>query len=603
MSLLSFTALAQSFGAFDVFSGLTANLPNDGKVGLVGPNGIGKTSLLLILAGLAQPVSGSVHLARGRRIGYLRQEAVEAFAARENSVYAEMLTVFAGLREQQERLHELEAAMAAGDHSAELLERYGREQELFDLAGGYDYDLRIQQTLTGLGFGPDEWDQPLSVLSGGQKTRALLARLLLEQPDLLILDEPTNHLDAQAVEWLEHALYLWPGALLVVSHDRWFLDNVVDTIWEMSRSGLEVYSGNYSAYLRQRQERWERHQALFEATKERLQQELEYIKHGYARESTHNIAQGKLRRLSRELAAIEHVGLMAMQGVSWLRLGVGAVDPLTISEAAQRIRALQPPRTRPPQLRLTLPTAHAGGPYVLRTQKLRVGYPGKPLVEASEVQLLRGECAALIGPNGSGKTTLLRTLLGEVPPLAGTVSFGPKHKVGYFAQAHDGLDPERTVLAELLWRRSLSEEGARAYLAQYLFHADDVYKRISALSGGERARMALAMLALEGANVLLLDEPTNHLDINAQEELQQALESFHGTILLVSHDRYLVDRLATQIWAIEAGRLRVFRGRYSEFVAKTDDRRRTTDDGRKRQAPANGKRSTQHAAASNARMS
>ncbi len=547
----------------------------------MGPNGIGKTSLLLILAGLAQPARGSLHLARGRRIGYLRQEAVEAFAEREGTVHGEMLTVFAGLRAQQERLHELEAAMAAGDHSAELLERYGAAQEQFEQAGGYDYELRIQQTLTGLGFGPRDWDQPISTLSGGQKTRALLARLLLEQPDLLILDEPTNHLDAEAVEWLEHTLYLWPGALLVVSHDRWFLDSVVDTIWEMSRAGLEVYSGNYSAYLRQRQERWERQHALFESHKERLQSELEFIKHGYARESTHNIAQGKLRRLSRELAAIEVVGLAAMQGVQWSQLGVGATKPLTISEAAQRIRGLKPPRTRPPQLRLSLPTAHAGGPQVVRTNKLRVGYPGKPLVNVGEVELLRGECAALIGPNGSGKTTLLRTLLGELPPLSGTVSFGPKHKVGYFAQAHDGLDPERTVLAELLWRRSLSEEKARAYLAQYLFHHDDVYKRISALSGGERARMALAMLALEGANVLLLDEPTNHLDINAQEELQAALESFPGTILLVSHDRYLVDRLATQIWSVEGARLRVFRGSYSDFV-KVDEGRTPTDEGRKK---------------------
>ena len=586
MSLLSFSGLAQTFGAFDVFSGLNADLPNNGKVGLVGPNGIGKTSLLLILAGLAQPARGAVHLARGRRIGYLRQEAVEAFAARANTVHGEMLTVFAGLRAQQDRLHALEAAMTAGDHSAAILERYGEEQAQFDQAGGYDYELRIQQTLTGLGFGRADWEQPLSTLSGGQKTRALLARLLLEQPDLLVLDEPTNHLDAQAVEWLEHTLYLWPGALLVVSHDRWFLDNVVDTIWEMSRAGLEVYSGNYSAYLRQRQERWERQQALFEAAKEKLVNELEFIKHGYARESTHNIAQGKLRRLSRELAAIEHVGLLGMQGVPWLRLGsevhAAAARPLTISEAAQQIRALKPPRTRPPQLRLSLPSAQAGGPHVLRTHKLRVGYPGKPLLEAGDVDLLRGECAALIGPNGSGKTTLLRTLLGELPPLSGTVSLGPKHKVGYFAQAHDGLDPERTVLAELLWRRSLSEEKARAYLAQYLFQYDDVFKRISALSGGERGRLALAMLALEGANVLLLDEPTNHLDINAQEELQSALESFPGTILLVSHDRYLVERLATQIWLVEGKKLRVFRGRYSEFVANTGEALKSSEPGKKK---------------------
>ena len=270
MSLLTFSGLAQSFGAADIFSGLSGSLPYGGKVGLVGPNGIGKTTLLLILAGLTEPKQGGAHLARGRRLGYLRQEAVEAFAARDNTVYAEMLTVFATVLAQQARLHELEAAMAAGQSTPALLEEYGVAQDNFATAGGYDYDVRIQQTLTGLGLGRPQWEVPLAHLSGGQKTRALLARLLLEQPDLLILDEPTNHLDTGAVEWLETTLRLWPGGLLVVSHDRYFLDHVVDTIWEMHRNGLEDYSGNYSAYLRQRQERWERQQVLFKATKQRL---------------------------------------------------------------------------------------------------------------------------------------------------------------------------------------------------------------------------------------------------------------------------------------------------------------------------------------------
>ena len=580
MSLLTFSGLKQSFGAADIFSGLTASLPQGGKVGLVGPNGIGKTTLLLILAGLVEPKEGGVHLARGRRLGYLRQEAAEAFAARGGTVYSEMLTVFAPILAQQARLHELEAAMAAGDSTPALLEEYGTAQDNFATAGGYDYDVRIQQTLTGLGLGRTKWDAPLAHLSGGQKTRALLARLLLERPDLLILDEPTNHLDTGAVEWLETTLRLWSGGLLVVSHDRYFLDHVVDTIWEMSRTHLEEYTGNYSAYLSQRQERWERHQAVFKSTKERLTQELDYIRHGYARKATHSMAEGRLSRLSRDLAAIEFVGVVKAVDLKWLESGLtqvmGRIKPLTIPEATKQIRKLTALPARPPLMRLSLAAAHetrlahSGSHIVLRTEGLRVGYPGTPLIEAGDLALHRGECAAVLGPNGAGKTTLLRTLLGELAPLAGTIQMGPKLKVGYFAQAvlRESLNPEDTLLQALGRHASMSEEKGRAYLGRYLFSGDDVYKPVSALSGGERGRLALALLALQGANLLLLDEPTNHLDLPAQEVLQETLEDFAGTILLVSHDRYLVNRLATQIWDVNGKRLKIYSGSYDDYLEK-----------------------------------
>ncbi len=579
MSLLTFSGLAQSFGAADIFKGLSGSLPHGGKVGLVGPNGIGKTSLLLILAGLATPAAGSAHLARGRRLGYLRQEAVEAFAARDNTVYAEMLTVFAPVLAQQARLHTLEAAMAAGTHTPALMNEYGDVQAAFAMAGGYDYDVRIQMTLTGLGFSKDQWDMPIPHLSGGQKTRALLARLLLEAPDLLILDEPTNHLDTEAVEWLETILRQWEGGLLVVSHDRYFLDHVVDTIWEMHRTGMEAYTGNYSAYLRQRHERWERQQTLFIATKERLAQELEYIKHGYARESTHSIAEGKLKRLSRELAIIELAGPGAIDipwGQQSIEVQKAAARPLNISDAARHIRSLTPPRA-PAIMRLSLEAAHearlarGGSHIVLRTEGLRVGYPDTPLITAGDLALHRGECAAVLGPNGAGKTTLLRTLLGELAPLAGTITVGPKLKVGYFAQAHEALVPTDTLLQTLNRHKAMSEEKSRGYLSQYLFTGDDIYKPISALSGGERGRLALALLALEGANLLLLDEPTNHLDLTAQEVLQETLEDFPGTILLVSHDRYLVNRLATQVWEVSTGRLKVYQGSYDDYMEKRQE--------------------------------
>ncbi len=257
MSLLIANQLTLSFGDFDLFQGISVTVASDSKIGLIGPNGIGKTSLLLILAEINQATSGKVYLARGRKLGYLRQEAMDAFADRDNTVYEEMLAIFAQLQIQQAHLNELEGVMAAGEYDDGLISTYGKLQEDFEKAGGYDYEIRIQQTLQGLGLDKTCWSMPLKLLSGGQKTRALLARLLLEKPDLLILDEPTNHLDIEAVEWLEKTLRDWGGAALIVSHDRYFLDAVVNTIWDMDRSGIEVYSGNYSSYLMQRRDRWD----------------------------------------------------------------------------------------------------------------------------------------------------------------------------------------------------------------------------------------------------------------------------------------------------------------------------------------------------------
>ena len=574
MSILTATNVGQSFGAFDCFQGVSVSVPNDGRIGLVGPNGIGKTTLLLILCGLAQPSVGEVHIARGRRLGYLRQEAVDAFAERTNTVYQEMLTVFASLQEMQARLHQMEDAMSKGDESDELLNRYSELQETFVQAGGYDYDTRIRQTLDGLGFKPPDWDMPLSHLSGGQKTRVLLARLLLEKPDLLILDEPTNHLDVEAIEWLETTLRNWDGAFLVVSHDRYFLDRTVNIIWEMSRGGMEVYRGNYSAYLLQRQERWERLNLVFETEKARLDKEMVFIKANIP-DGNLELARGKLKRLTRDVMAIEQLGVMALQNKSWSEIApmmTARENPWGVAEAEQRVRALRPP-ARPPQLHVHLKPAHRSGNIVLRTYDLLVGYPDKQLFKAGDIELWYQERVALIGPNGAGKTTFIRTVLGQLEPLAGEVRLGSSLKIGYFAQAHDSLNPANNVLDELLSHKEMLIGQARNYLAQYLFRGDDVYKAIHMLSGGERARLALAILALEGANFLLLDEPTNHLDIPAQEVLQEVLEQFAGTILLVSHDRYLVDRLATQVWDLRHdGQLSVFKGPYQEFLTNRERR-------------------------------
>ena len=593
MSILSANNLGLSFGAFDLFHAISVTIANDSKIGLIGPNGIGKTSLMMILAGINQPTSGSVHVARGKSLGYLRQEASDALGKTSgtgtlgnisgtmtlaqaecstahnrdgNTVYSEMLTVFTGLQDQQRRLHNLEADMAGGCYTEEMLATYGELQMAFEHAGGYDYDLRIQQTLQGLGLGKQTWEMPLAHLSGGQKTRLLLARLLLEKPALLMLDEPTNHLDAEAIEWLEHTLKVWEGAVLVASHDRYFLDNSVNTIWEMNQSGIEVYSGNYSSYLLQRDARWEYSQRVFEEEKERLQKEMDFVQRNWVRASTHARALGMLRKVTRKLMAVDAYGIMVLRsGRNWHELDLRADKPLDVIEAIRKVNALTMP-SRPPLIRPRLVPSKESSNIILRVKAAEIGYPGKMLFQVSDVELRRSECAALIGPNGSGKTTFLKTLLGQVEPLTGEVRMGASLEIGYFTQAHDELSTNNTVLEELLWNHEMDREMARSHLAQYLFRGEDVFKPISALSGGERGRLALAILALRGANFLLLDEPTNHLDLPAREVLQQVLQNFTGTILLVSHDRYLIDQLASQIWELRDGRLNVFDGAYREFV-------------------------------------
>jgi ATP-binding cassette, subfamily F, member 3 len=587
MAILTASSLSQSFGAFTVFSGISVSIPKDGKIGLVGPNGVGKTTLLLILADLVKPFTGSVHWARGARLGYLPQEAAQAFVGHEHTVLAEMLTVFTELRQQEARLRQMEEAMAAGDDSEELFDRYSKALEQFELAGGYEYENRIKQVLDGLGFSRQHWDMPLAHLSGGQKTRALLARLLLQKPDLLILDEPTNHLDVAAIEWLEGTLKVWQGAILLVSHDRYFLNKVVNTIWEMSRSGIESYRGNYNAYVQQRQERWALRQQEFEAQRERLEKELDYIRRNIAGQRT-QMAKGKLSRMSRELDAIQRAGWAAVQGKSWSEVSNEVSvsrHSMSVAEAAEALKNLPRPSAGSRTMYLNLRTGQRSGNVVLRTKDLAVGYPGTPLFQTDNIELRRQECAALIGPNGAGKTTFLRTVTGTLEPLAGQVELGAGLKIGYFAQAHDQLNLENKVIDELMRHHEMFVGEARDYLAKYLFYGDDVFQPVSSLSGGERGRLALAILALEGANFLLLDEPTNHLDIPAQETLQEVLEQFDGTILLVSHDRYLVDRLASQIWELDEGRLHVFNGTYQELLA---DRERQAAQGTPPDRATNG---------------
>ncbi len=571
MSLLASADLAKSYGQNDIFSGITLSLPRGARVAIVGPNGIGKTTLLRILVGLEEPTRGTIQRMRGLKVGYLPQEASLTGS---NTLWGECLEVLAELQAMEGELAQLEAQMGSSTRAEVSLERYGQLQREFEHRGGYTYETRIRQTLTGLGFDAIDYSRPISQLSGGQRTRAFLARLLLSEPDLLILDEPTNHLDIQAVEWLEGYLSQWTGATLIVSHDRYFLDKVVDHIWEMSSAGIELYRGTYTAYVQQRQERWDLRLQIFESEQGRLLKDLEYVKRNISGQNTLQ-AKGRLRRLSREVQAIENLGVEAVQSRNWLEISSQTeitTHTLSAAEVEKRIKALRPPTNRPPHLHLNLKASNRSGDLVLRTKALEVGYPdeGKPLFSAPDLLLKRGECAAVIGPNGAGKSTFLKTILNLMPPLAGEVILGASLHVGYFAQAHEGLDPERTLVEEIdTVAPNLLLAQVRDYLARFLFTGEEVFKKVKVLSGGERGRLALAKLSLTQANLLLLDEPTNHLDIPSQEILQEVLADYQGTILLVSHDRYLIDALATQIWEIDPAQtfLQIFEGDYSQYRA------------------------------------
>ena len=533
MSLIKATNLAKSFGAKDIFEGISCSIPQNARIAIVGPNGVGKTTLLRILIGMDFANRGTVHHANDLSIGYLPQEA--SFIAK-GSLWQLCLEAFEDLLAMQTLLEEMIQDMSNPEKAEEAIARYGSLEQTFERRGGYVYDVQIKQTLSGLGFDEVDFHRPIEQLSGGQHTRAMLAKLLLESPDVLMLDEPTNHLDIEAVEWLEAFLKDWEGALVVVSHDRYFLDQVSDTIWEMT-PGLETYHGNYSAYITQREERYARRLAEYEAQTAFIEKEQEYIRRNIAGQNT-NQAKGRQRRLERLL------------------------------EDAR----LAPPPSEPRRMHINLNTRGRSGDLVLRSHQLQVGYhdEGKPLFDCPDLILLRGECAAIIGPNGAGKTTFLKTILEKTPPFSGKVQLGASLEVGYFAQAHEGLNAEKTLMGEIdnVAPNMLPAE-IRHYLAKYLFTGDDVFRKVATLSGGERGRLALAKLSLTDANLLLLDEPTNHLDLPTQEVLESVLSNFPGTILLVSHDRYLIDSLASQIWEVDpqGKSLRVFKGSYTQYKA------------------------------------
>ena len=514
MSLVIGENISHQYGAEEVLRHAAFRVGETDRIGLVGPNGEGKTTLLRIIAGSLEPTLGEAHRRQGLSIGYLPQDPP---ALEGTTVHQAMLEAPTDLRRMERQLHEMESRLAEAADDASLLREYGEVQAAFEARGVYHVATRIEQVLTGLGFERAAWSQPLSELSGGQRTRAYLATLLLKGPDLLLLDEPTNHLDLESVEWLEGWLSSFGGAIVLVSHDRWFLDRVTTRTWEVASRHLECYRGSYSHYLRQRAERFKERMRTWKAQQEHIAKTREFIRIHIAGQRTKE-AQGRRKRLERFIRD-EAIERPHENATIHLRLSPG-------------------PRT---------------GQIVLRARDLRAGYdPGVPLVEAEELEVQLGDRVAVIGPNGSGKTTLVRTLLGELPPLSGEIVRGARVNVGYLSQTQAELVPDATALeAVRAAQPGISSQDARTLLGSLLLTEDDVFKKVRELSGGQRSRVVLARLVVQKTNVLVLDEPTNHLDIPSTEILQDVLERFDGSVVFVTHDRYLIQSVATHIWALE----------------------------------------------------
>jgi ATP-binding cassette subfamily F protein 3 len=472
------------------FSSLSLSIEQGDRIALVGRNGEGKTTLLRIIAGVEPATAGEVYKATQTQIGYLQQHA--SLISTEGTLWKLALGAFTDLRKQEAYLRDMEEMLAVESDEKRhqtLLEAYGDAQTRFELNGGYQYEQTIKTVLTGLGFSDKDYERPLLNFSGGEQSRAHLARILLEQPKLLLLDEPTNHLDLGSVEWLENFLQSWPGAVVVVAHDRYFLDKVSNKIWELARGQVEMYRGNFSMYISQRDERAERRKKEYEAQQAYIAKEEEFIRRNLAGQRTKE-AQGRRKRLER-LSRLER----------------------PTDDKDVKLNKLQ--------------TTLRSGDLVLATHELKIGYPGgKTLVNLPDLEIKRGHRIALLGPNGAGKTTFLKTILTQIPPQDGTFRLGAGVKVGYFAQTHADLNQQASILDEILAVRNLPIGEARNYLGQFLFSGDDVFKSVRMLSGGERSRVALAKLTMTGANFLILDEPTNHLDIASQETLEMVLKKF-----------------------------------------------------------------------------
>lgn len=531
--LVTVDGLKKSFGVHDIFQNVSFTVRQGEKVGLVGVNGSGKTTLLRCLLDPDFADGGSVKFAGDLRLGYVEQ-GFDDF--REETVWQFMQHACPDILNLREKMRQLEEASgrAQGEELQGILDQYARTESRYAHLDGYHYENNIKRVLIGLGYPEETWQWRADKLSGGQKTRLQLAAALVNSPDLLILDEPTNHLDIVMSEWLENYLREFRGGVLVISHDRAFLDNVVEEILEMEGGTLHRFKGNYSRYLEQKEIQVLTQTRAYEAQQEYIARQEAYIRRFKAGIKS-KMARGRQSQLDR----LERIDAPVQEEEFQLRLPHAA-------ECAEKVIILE---------------------------HLDVGYPQHLLLQDVDLTLRRGEKVAIIGPNGCGKSTLLKTILQELPPLKGEARIGNRVKIGYFSQSYERLDENQTIMENFLTEYGLTDEQTRRLLGSMMFHGEDVFKVIGTLSGGQKARLVLLKLVLDGANCLLLDEPTNHLDIAAKEAVEAALETFDGTVLLVSHDRYLVNEVAGRIWAVEDGHVTDYKGNYDFYLEERDKNR------------------------------
>ncbi len=540
MAAVTIKGVHKQFGAQIVLEDVTLELNAGETVGLVGANGAGKTTLFRLITGELSVDLGAVTRSKNLRIGMLNQEPDVCL---DRTLHDDVASAFDELLQMERRLHTLSDQMAAcgpPDEMPELMASYDKLNTRFIAAGGHTFQTRLNEILGGLGFKPEDYERPVAVLSGGQRCRAALAKLLLEEPEFLLLDEPTNHLDIDAVRWLEKFLAQHRGGAVVVSHDRYLLDRLCDRVAEVEHQRVTSYPGNYTNFANTKEIRLLTEQRRFEQDADFIKKERAFIAKHLAGQRTKE-AQGRRKRLERRLAAGEFTTDTAQKH----RRAV-----INFGEAAAQVGA------------------------VLRCDDLCMAYGENRLFADMTFQIPAGQRLAITGPNGTGKTTLLKILLGEVEPTAGSYEFFPGLKVGYYAQEGVQLDPEGTILNEIRKvRTEMSELDARSYAARYRFTGDDVFKTLGMLSGGEQSRVRLATLILTQPDVLILDEPTNHLDIPSREVLEEALSEFGGTIVVVSHDRYFLDRIADRLLVIRRDKHAVYDGNYTYYIEQIEQQR------------------------------
>jgi ATP-binding cassette, subfamily F, member 3 len=522
--LFRLSNLEKSYGGYDVLRGVSFQVNPDEKIGLVGRNGSGKTTIFRIITGAESADDGEVHTINNLKLGLLEQHV--DFQSGE-TVHTAALSAFKAVHDIEAEMRRLETRMET-DHSDEILSRYADLQLEFERADGYTFAARAEAVLMGLGFNKENWNASTATLSGGQRNRLGLVRLLLSNPDILLLDEPTNHLDVNAVEWLENFLVEFDRAYLVISHDRYFLDRVAKRIIEIENGKAVSYKGNYSQFVVERELRREQQQREYENQRSLISKTEEFIRRNLEGQKT---KQAKSRR--NMLERMERV------------------ESVTAEKSGGNFGLKKVERT---------------GNNVLTTEELSIGYRDAVLALGINISLHRGEVLGIIGANGTGKTTFLKTILGDIRELGGRLTWGTKTDIGYYAQNLEELHPRNEVIQELRTIAPMADGGElRSFLARFLFFGEDVFKRVADLSGGEKGRLSLAKLIYSRKNVLILDEPTNHLDIPAREALEAALDEYDGTIITVSHDRFFLDKLATQILAFEDDGVNAFNGNYTEY--------------------------------------